>query len=91
MLAKGIQIATEAHRGQLDKSGLPYIEHPLRVMAMGTNDNERVVGVLHDIIEDSDWTFEQLAQEGFSNVVVDTLELTNNSMKNQHTLLQLVV
>lgn len=73
MLTKAIQIATEAHQGQLDKAGMPYIEHPLRVMTMGANENEKIVGVLHDVVEDSNWTFEQLAQEGFSDVILDAL------------------
>lgn len=73
MLSKAIEIATEAHDGQVDKAGQPYIGHPLRVMAMGTTEEEKIVGVLHDVVEDSDWTFERLTAEGFSSEVVDAL------------------
>ncbi|MEG0701899.1 MAG: phosphohydrolase, partial [Muribaculaceae bacterium] len=73
MLSKAIDIATKAHNGQIDKAGQPYIGHPLRVMAMGTTDEEKIVGVLHDVVEDSDWTLERLAVEGFSTEVVDAL------------------
>lgn len=73
MLQKAIEIATKAHDGQIDKAGQPYIGHPLRVMAMGITDEEKIVGVLHDVIEDSDWTFEQLTTEGFSPEVIDAL------------------
>jgi (p)ppGpp synthase/HD superfamily hydrolase len=53
MIEVAIGIAASAHRGQTDKGGAPYILHPLRVMmAMGT-DQERIVGVLHDVVEDS--------------------------------------
>jgi (p)ppGpp synthase/HD superfamily hydrolase len=73
MLNKAIDIATKAHGGQIDKAGQPYIGHPLRVMALGTTDEEKIVGILHDVVEDSDWTFEQLAAEGFSAEIVDAL------------------
>lgn len=57
ILGRAIEIATEAHRGQLDKTGEEYIGHPLRVMAMGKTENEKIAGMLHDVVEDSDWTF----------------------------------
>lgn len=66
-------IATEAHRGQLDKAGCDYIEHPLRVMAAGKSLDEKIVGVLHDVVEDTNWTFEDLAAEGFSAEVIEAL------------------
>lgn len=72
-LERAIEIATEAHRGQFDKAGNDYILHPLRVMAAGKNTNEKIVGVLHDVVEDSDWTFEKLIAEGFSSEVIEAL------------------
>lgn len=72
-LERAIEIATEAHRGQVDKSGNDYIDHPLRVMAAGNTTDEKIVGVLHDVVEDSDWTFERLAAEGFSDKVIEAL------------------
>ena len=72
-LERAIEIATEAHRGQLDKAGNDYIDHPLRVMAAGKSTDEKIVGVLHDVVEDSDWTFERLAAEGFSDEVIEAL------------------
>ena len=68
-LERAIQIATEAHKGQLDKAGRDYIGHPLRVMEMGKTKEEKIVGVLHDVVEDGDWTFEALEAEGFSKDV----------------------
>lgn len=73
-LERAIEIATEAHRGQFDKAGNDYIQHPLRVMAAGKTTNEKIVGVLHDVVEDTDWTFERLAAEGFSSEVVEALQ-----------------
>lgn len=72
-LERAIEIATEAHRGQFDKAGNSYIGHPLRVMAAGKTVEEKIVGVLHDVVEDSDWTFERLTEEGFSAEVIAAL------------------
>ena len=62
-LERAIEIATEAHRGQFDKAGNDYIGHPLRVMAAGKTTEEKIVGVLHDVVEDTDWTFDRLTTE----------------------------
>lgn len=72
-LERAIEIATEAHQGQFDKAGNDYIGHPLRVMEAGKTTNEKIVGVLHDVVEDSDWSFEQLADEGFSDEIIEAL------------------
>lgn len=72
-LQKAIEIATQAHAGQVDKAGNEYIGHPLRVMEMGRTEAEKIVGVLHDVVEDTDWTFEMLEAEGFSKEVIDAL------------------
>ena len=72
-LERAIEIATEAHRGQFDKAGNNYIGHPLRVMSAGKTLNEKIVGVLHDVVEDSGWTFEQLSNEGFSDDIIAAL------------------
>lgn len=80
-LERAIEIATEAHRGQRDKAGNDYIGHPLRVMAAGKTTEEKIVGVLHDVIEDSDWSFEQLATEGFSTEIIDALRCLTHDPK----------
>ena len=72
-LSRAIEIAAQAHQGQFDKSGKEYIGHPLRVMEMGSTEEEKIAGVLHDVVEDSDWTFEMLEAEGFSAEVVGAL------------------
>ena len=51
-LENAIKIAVEAHAGQVDKGGSPYILHPLRVMLSLDREEERIVGVLHDVMED---------------------------------------
>lgn len=82
-LERAIEIATEAHRGQRDKSGNDYIGHPLRVMAAGRTMEEKIVGMLHDVVEDTDWTFEQLAAEGFSNEVLEALRCVTKLSENE--------
>ena len=73
-LARAIEIAVEAHSGQTDKAGAPYSLHPLRVMLALEGEEDRIVGVLHDVIEDCpDWTPERLRDEGFSPAVLTAL------------------
>ena len=83
-LQRAIEIATEAHKGQFDKSGKDYIEHPLRVMEMGRSEQEKIVGVLHDVVEDTDWTFEMLAAEGFSEEIIAALRLVTKTSENEN-------
>ena len=68
-LKRAIEIARQAHAGQVDKAGADYIGHPLRVMENAIIGDEQIVAVLHDVVEDSDWTFEMLEAEGFSSEV----------------------
>lgn len=72
-LNRAIEIAKQAHLGQVDKSGMDYINHPLRVMSLCETETEKIVGVLHDVIEDSNFTFEYLINEGFSDEVIEAL------------------
>ena len=72
-LEQAIAIAARAHEGQVDKAGQPYILHPLRVMLRLKTEEERIVAVLHDVVEDSDVTFEQLREEGFADRVLEAL------------------
>jgi (p)ppGpp synthase/HD superfamily hydrolase len=73
LLEKAIAIAVEAHRGQKDKSGDPYILHPLRVMARVCTEDEQIVAILHDVVEDTPWTPEKLATEGFPPHILEAL------------------
>lgn len=74
MLNKAIVIATNAHEGQTDKCGEPYILHPLRVMLSRKSEVERICGVLHDVVEDTDITFDDLRKEGFSEDIIEILD-----------------
>jgi (p)ppGpp synthase/HD superfamily hydrolase len=73
-LERAISIAAEAHAGQVDKAGAPYVLHPLRMMLRMSSSDERIVAVLHDVCEDCPgWTFERLREEGFSDDIVEAL------------------
>lgn len=72
-LERAIAIAAQAHAGQVDKAGQPYILHPLRVMLRVRTEEERIAAVLHDVVEDTTVTLEQLAGEGFSQAVVEAV------------------
>jgi len=74
LLEKAIAIAVDAHRGQKDRYGAPYILHPLRVMAKVSSTTEKIIAVLHDVVEDTDWTFADLEREGFPVPVLHALE-----------------
>ena len=74
MLEKAIEIAVEAHRGQIDKAGKEYILHPMRVMLRGRNDTEMIIGILHDVVEDTPVTLDMLRLEGFSEEILAALD-----------------
>jgi (p)ppGpp synthase/HD superfamily hydrolase len=82
-LAKAIEIAVSAHKGQKDKSGAEYILHPLRVMERGKTEIKKICGVLHDVVEDSDWTFEALENEGFSPEVISVLRCVTKESEDE--------
>ena len=73
LLTKAISIALKEHAGQVDKAGMPYAGHVMRVMQAGRTIDEKIVGVLHDLVEDTDWTFEALLAEGFPTHIIDAL------------------
>lgn len=75
MLERAIQIAVNAHFGQIDKAGKPYILHPMRVMLSGTTQEEMICGILHDVVEDTPITLEDLQKEGFSPDILQALKL----------------
>ncbi|QJP95113.1 MULTISPECIES: HD domain-containing protein [Pseudomonas] len=73
-LERAIAIAATAHAGQVDKGGAPYILHPLKVMLRMSSLEERIVAVLHDVVEDCGISLEDLRKEGFSEAVLSAIE-----------------
>jgi len=81
MLGLAIEIAVTAHAGQVDKGGRPYILHPLWVMdkVRHLGDNYMIVAILHDVVEDSSWTIEELVRIGFSQDTMYALSLLTHT------------
>lgn len=73
-LERAIEIAANAHTGQFDKAGQPYILHPLRVMLRVGSAHERMAAVLHDVVEDTPVSMQQLVGEGFPREVITAVE-----------------
>jgi (p)ppGpp synthase/HD superfamily hydrolase len=83
-LERAIEIAAKAHAGQVDKAGQPYILHPIRVMLRVSGVEARISAVLHDVVEDSDITMEELHAEGFSALVLEAVDaLTKRTGENR--------
>jgi hypothetical protein len=78
-LEKAVEIAAKAHAGARDKHGQPYLCHPLRVMLSVDDDEARIAAVLHDVVEDTDVTLDDLRREGFTESVLQALTLLTHS------------
>lgn len=78
-LERALQIAVQAHAGQKDKSGAAYIFHPVRVMMRCSSPEAKIVGLLHDVVEDTSVTFDELAAESFSDEVLAALRLLTHA------------
>ena len=83
-IERAIQIAAKAHEGVRDKQDAPYLMHPIRVMlgagegAGSVAEAAQIVGVLHDVVEDTDTTLDDLRREGFSDEVLVALDLVTH-------------
>ena len=75
-LQRAIEIAVDAHKTDIDKGGNPYILHPLRLMIQMDTEDEKIVAVLHDVVEDhgEQWSMEKIKAEGFPTSVIRGLE-----------------
>jgi len=83
-LEKAIKIAVEAHTGQVDKGGNPYILHPLRVMLSLNSEAEHIVGVLHDVVEDCEgWSWERLKAEGCCEEIIEALQSVSKTPEDE--------
>jgi (p)ppGpp synthase/HD superfamily hydrolase len=81
MIEKARKIAWDAHSGQVDKTGWPYINHALRVSEMKIIDSpeKRIVALLHDVIEDTDVTYDDLREHGFSGEIINSVRLVTKT------------
>ena len=87
LIEKALSIALEAHKGQTDKYGQPYVLHPLRLMHRFRDPELQTIAILHDVVEDSDWTLDQLRNEGFSDRIVGTVDALTRREEESYTSL----
>ena len=79
MTKVALRLCFEAHRDQEDKSGMPYVFHPFHLAEQMTDEDTTVVALLHDVIEDTDYTTDDLRHLGFSERVVDAVALMTHA------------
>ena len=72
---KALALCFEAHKEQKDKSGMPYVFHPFHLAEQMEDEDTTIVALLHDIVEDTDYTLDNLAAMGFSQAVLDAIAL----------------
>ncbi len=78
-LQRALEIAVESHKNQKQKDGTPYALHPIRLSMTLESEEQKIVALLHDVVEDTDWTFEDLMGEGFSDNVIEALRLLTHT------------
>jgi len=83
-LEKALAIAVKGHMGQKDKAGRPYILHPLRVMSQMSTEETMIVAVLHDLVEDTEWTIEALRLEGFSEEIIEAVDTLTHQEQDSY-------
>lgn len=76
---KAMKIAFEAHKEQIDKSGMPYIYHPIHLAEQMVDEATTCVALLHDVVEDTETTFEALEREGFTAEIIEALKLLTHN------------
>jgi (p)ppGpp synthase/HD superfamily hydrolase len=84
LLEKAIHVAMKAHEGQKDKAGMPYILHPLRVMLKMDTEAGMIAAVLHDLLEDTDLTPEDLIKEGIAGIALEAIEAVTKKDKEPY-------
>lgn len=72
---KAMRICYAAHEGQMDKSGVPYVFHPIHLAEQMETEEEICTALLHDVVEDTKWTLAELEAEGFPASVLDAVRL----------------
>ena len=91
MVDLALSIARQAHEGQLDKAEVDYIEHPIYVASQVDTEEEKAVALLHDVIEDSPVSAEELLQAGLPETVVTAVQvLTKKKEQDYQTYLETV-
>ena len=78
---KALKISFKAHKDQVDKSGMPYVYHPFHLAEQMNDEYSTCVALLHDVVEDTDITLDELTSEGFPAEIIDALALMTHDDK----------
>jgi (p)ppGpp synthase/HD superfamily hydrolase len=76
---KALMLCFNSHKDQVDKTGLPYVFHPFHLAEQMDDEISTVCALLHDVVEDTDTTFDELSEMGFPNEVIDVLKLLTHA------------
>ena len=76
---QALKLCFEAHKEQKDKSGMPYVFHPFHLAEQMTDEATTVVALLHDVVEDTNTTFEDLEKQGFDEEIISALKLLTHN------------
>lgn len=88
---RAIQIMYQSHKNQFDKSGIPYVFHPWHVAEQMDDENSTIVALLHDVVEDSNITFDNFYNEDFDSLVIDALKLlTHDKDKDYYEYIEMI-
>ncbi|MBE6735160.1 MAG: HD domain-containing protein [Ruminococcaceae bacterium] len=79
MTKKALKLCFEAHKEQTDKSGLPYVFHPFHLAEQMETEETTIVALLHDVVEDTDYTIEDLTKAGFNKTITDAITLMTHA------------
>ena len=74
-----LKLCFEAHKDQIDKSGMPYVFHPFHLAEQMADENTTIVALLHDVIEDTEYTLDDLRKFGFAEDVLSAISLMTHS------------
>ena len=72
---KALKISFNAHKNQVDKTGVPYVFHPFHLAEQMDDEASVCVALLHDVVEDTEYTFDDLEKEGFTKEIIDAIKL----------------
>ena len=84
-LDTAMEIAVQAHKGQTQKNGQPYILHPLRLMLKLQTEQEMITAVLHDVLEDSEFTFDDLKRQGCPEAILQALDCLTRRKEERYS------
>lgn len=78
---KALRLSFEAHKDQVDKSGMPYVFHPFHLAEQMNTEETVIAALLHDVVEDTDYTLEEIAGMGFPQSVIEALALLTHDSR----------